>query len=57
MSDGFNSDQVAHFPLGPIRRRNDVRDAVHSGIVGRQFRQDAAEQVIVIEGEIVRHQE
>ena len=49
--------EVAQFPLGPIRRRHDFRDAVHLGIVGGNLSQDAAQQMIAVEGEIVRDQE
>ncbi len=57
MSDRLDADQVAHFALGPVGRRHLVGDAVHPRIVGRQVGEHAAEQVVLVEGEVVRHQE
>ena len=53
----FDSDQIAQFALGPVGRRHDRRDALHTGLAGGNFGQDAAKQVVAIKREIVRHQE
>ncbi len=53
----LDAHQVAHFALGPIGGRHHLRDAVHLRVIGRQLGEHAAEQVVAVEGEIVRDQE
>ena len=53
----LDADQVADFALGPVRAGHDVGDAVHLRIVGGQVGEHAAEQVVAVEGEVVRDEE
>ena len=57
MSHRFDADQVADFALRPVGRRNRAGDAVDPRVIGRQVSEHAAQQVILVECEIVRHQE
>jgi hypothetical protein len=53
MTNRLNSNQVAHLSFRPTRRRHHVRNAVDLGMIRRQVRQDAAEQMFFVECEVM----
>ena len=57
MSHRLDADEVAKLALGPIRRGHYIGDAVHLRMLGRQMRENAAQQVSAVEGEVVRNHE
>ena len=54
---GLDADEVAHFALCPVRAGHDVGNGVDLRILRRQVHEQAEEHVILVEREIVRHEE
>ncbi len=57
VSHRFDPDQIPHLTFRPVCGWHHIRDAVNLRIVRRQIGEHAAQQVVLVECEIVRHHE
>ena len=57
MPHRLDAEHVPDFPLGPVGARYDVGDGVDFGVVRRYLGDDAAQDLVLVEGKVMEDQE